>query len=114
MSVTIRESHTAVIDRDRSWYGAFATEPYEAAWASEAIFFVRALGGNLPDGITARVQISPDGMHWCDEGTTLVLPNQVDQVTFCRVSHFGGWLRLAGEIPGGRSITVIVYLTLKA
>jgi hypothetical protein len=110
----LRESTTMVVERNTAWHGAFATEPCEAPWASEAIFFIRALGVRGPGGGTARVQLSPDGMHWCDEGTTIVLPARVDEVTFARARHFGGWLRLVGETPVGTAITVIVYLTLKA
>ena len=43
--MALRRSYTAVVERNALWQGDFATEPYEAAWASEAIFFVRALGG---------------------------------------------------------------------
>lgn len=106
-----RNSYTAVIERNTVWLGEFTTEPYEAAWAGEAIFFVRSLSaGPLA---TANVQISPDGIRWCDEGTTIDLPRIVDEVTFCRVKHFGGWLRLSGSTPPDQSVTVIAYLTLK-
>lgn len=106
-----RNSYTAVLERNTVWAHDFATEPYEGAWASEAVFFVRALA----DGASAeaRVQISPDGIHWCDEGTRLTLPTVGDSLSFCRVAHFGGWLRLVGTIPAGQHATVIVYLTLK-
>lgn len=109
----MRESQTAIIERNVTWQGAFTAEPYEAAWAREAIYFVRILDAQtMPPNVTAHVQISPDGMHWCAEGTTLTLPTTAD-VVFCRVSHFGGWLRLVGELPAGASLTVIVYLVLK-
>ena len=109
----MRESQTAIIERNVTWQGAFTAEPYEAAWASEAIYFVRALATqHMPPTVTARVQISPDGMHWCDEGTTLTLPT-APGVDFCRVSHLGGWMRLVGEVPEGATLTVIVYLVLK-
>lgn len=52
-------------------------------------------------------------MHWCDEGTPISLPTVPNEVAFVRVSHFGGWLRLAGEIPAGAALTVLVYLVLK-
>lgn len=111
----IRESYTAVVERNRVWTGSFATEPYEAAWASEAIFFVRTLeASGMPDPVQARVQISPDGMRWCDEGMLLSLPGEPDGLAFVRVSHFGGWLRLAGELPAGAQLKIIVYLALKA
>lgn len=113
--MTLLTSYTAAVERNETWRGPFATEPYEAAWAREAIFFVRALDTDPAQvAVKARVQISPDGIHWCDEGTSFALPASADAVTFARVSHFGGWLRIAGEAPDGASITVIVYLTLKA
>ena len=111
----LRESTTFPLERNVTWRGAFATEPAEAAWASEAIFFVRALESRgMPAGALARAQISPDGMHWCDEGTSLSLPVTPDQQTFCRLRHFGGWLRLCGELPPGAGLRVIVYLVLKS
>ena len=109
----MQESYSAVIERNVTWQGAFATEPYETAWASEAIFFVRALAvDHMPEGTVARIQLSPDGMHWCDEGSTITLPTS-EGVVFGRVTHFGGWLRLVGEVPAGASVTIIVYLVLK-
>ncbi|MBK9123608.1 MAG: hypothetical protein IPM16_10895 [Chloroflexi bacterium] len=109
--MTTRTSYTAVLERNTVWEGSFATEPYEGAWASEAVFFVRTLAAGAET--TARVQISPDGIHWCDEGTLLTVPGEAESLAFCRVSHFGGWLRLAGTIPAGQKATVIVYLCLK-
>lgn len=109
----MRQSHTAVVERNVTWRGEFTVEPYEAAWASEAIYFVRALAATeMPEGVKARVQISPDGMNWCAEGTQLPLPASPG-VTFCRVRHFGGWLRIVGELPGAAQLQVIVYLVLK-
>jgi len=110
----LRESLTFPLERNITWRGACATEPAEVAVASEASFFVRALKSEgLPAGTPARVQISPDGMHWCDEGTVLSLPGTTDETGFCRLRHFGGWLRLCGELPPGAALTVIVYLALK-
>ena len=110
----MRQSFTAVVERNVTWQNEFIAEPYEAAWATEAIYFVRALAAsNMPSDVQARVQISPDGVHWCDEGTTVTLPSSAEAVTFGRVSHFGGWLRLVGKLPDGAQVTVIVYLTLK-
>ena len=36
--MSVRRSYTAIVERNVRWEGEFATEPYEAAWASEAIF----------------------------------------------------------------------------
>lgn len=110
----MRQSFTAVLERNTTWQGEFALEPYESAWATEAIYFIRALAvEGMPDSVTANVQISPDGIHWCDEGSTISLPNVAEGLTFVRVSQFGGWLRLVGKLPDGASLKVIVYLVLK-
>ena len=105
----VKKSYNAVVERNVEWQGAFSTEPYEAAWASEAIFFIRSLQGS-GNGAIAKVQITPDGIHWCDEGTTIKLPDD-GETTFCKVSRFGGWLRLVGETTG--SMKVLVTLSLK-
>ncbi|MDA0748333.1 MAG: hypothetical protein O2954_17590 [bacterium] len=109
----LKRSHTAVVERNRVWSGVFETEPYEAGWAREAIVFVRVLEVSGPVNATvARVQISPDGMHWCDEGTTISLPD-APGVVFGKVRHFGGYLRVVGEMPEGAEVKVVVYLALK-
>jgi hypothetical protein len=109
----VRKSSTAVVERAHPWRGDFVTEPYEAGWASEALFFVRLLEApDAPVTVRARVQLSPDGMHWVDEGSTLPEPSQGS--AFVRVREFGNWLRLAGTVsPPGRSVQAIVYLALK-
>jgi hypothetical protein len=110
----IRRSFSAVIARNEPWTGEVATEPYECAWAREAIFFVRALDarGTLR-AARARAQISPDGIHWVDEGTAFPLPHRKGELTFGRVRHFGGFLRLAARIPPRACAKVLVTLTLK-
>jgi hypothetical protein len=105
----IRRSYTAVVERNVEWHGSFASEPYEAGWASEAIFFIRALRG-MSNGAKAKVQITPDGMHWCDEGTAVTVPDE-GGMSFCKVSHFGTWLRIVGETDS--PVTVLVTLSLK-
>ncbi|SEF00894.1 hypothetical protein SAMN05519104_7700 [Rhizobiales bacterium GAS188] len=111
----IRESHNAVVARNEEWRGSIATEPYEAGWAREAIVFVRALSvEGAAAGIEARVQISPDGIRWIDEGTRFELPAHADEVTFARVAHFGNWLRVVAELPDGLQIYPVVTISLKA
>ena len=67
----LRPSHTQPLERHRVFSGDFATEPYECAWATEAIFFIRveSCKGESPE-LRAQVQISPDGINWVDEGTS--------------------------------------------
>ena len=107
-----RQVYTAVVERNVTWEGVFATEPYEAGWAAEALIFIRVLKGGVFD-LCAAVQMSPDGIHWIDEGTRIPLPDQADALTMARVTHFGNWLRLSGELPPGQSCTVLVYFVLK-
>ena len=110
----MRQSATATVELNTEWRGKSTAEPFEVAWASEAIYFIRALESEgVPGGANARVQISPDGMHWCDEGTIVLLP-AAPGTTFVRVSHFGGWLHLVGEIPNGAQMKVIFHLVLKS
>ncbi len=110
----MRQSATSTVELNTEWRGKFIAEPFEVAWASEAIYFIRALESEgVPGGVKARVQISPDGMHWCEEGTLILLP-EAPGTTFGRVTHFGGWLRLVGEIPNGAHMKVIIHLVLKA
>ncbi|MDR7420699.1 MAG: hypothetical protein QN178_17525 [Armatimonadota bacterium] len=96
----MRHIHTAVLERNGVFSEDFATEPYEAGWAEEAIFFVRvdAVEGAEPR-LSGSVQISPDGIAWLDEGTSLPLVTSRG-VTFTRVRHFGNWLRLACTVSG--------------
>lgn len=58
----MRESFTAVLERNRTLAGEFATEPYEVAWAAEARWFVRTLE-RTGTGARMRVttQVSPTG-----------------------------------------------------
>ena len=108
------ENLTAVIARNEIWTGESATEPYEAGWAREAIFFVRALKppvGVLPG---ARIEISADGMHWAAEGSVFELPATENTVTFQRLAHFGNFVRVAVSLPKGSEITVLVTLHMKA
>jgi hypothetical protein len=106
----VRRSYNAVVERNVAWSGAFSSEPYEAGWAGEALFFITALKGGCPGG-QARVQISADGMRWVDEGTVMSLPVELGATTHCKVAHFGNWLRLAGE--AAHSVTVLVTVSLK-
>jgi len=114
--MSLREAYTAVIAQGETWKVTVATEPYEAAWAGEAVFFLRLLkkGKGSLRGARVRVQISPDGMHWADEGSALRIPADQDEVTFCRVTNFGHYLRLAATLPKGAECQVLATLSLKA
>lgn len=108
------ENITAVIARNELWEEHAATEPFEAGWAREVVIFVRALKEPVGKQPKARVEISPDGIHWIAEGTEFELPTGKDVITCARISHFGNWLRVAAELDSGSSLTVLVTLHLKA
>jgi hypothetical protein len=108
----MRRSYTAVVERGEPLSGDFVTEPYEAGWATEAVVFVRLIDARTDVALSARIQISPDGLHWIDEGTAL--PPLVGGMAFARVREFGNWLRLAGAVgPTGTSARALVYFVLK-
>jgi hypothetical protein len=108
----INQSYLSIVARNEDWREDWSSEPQECSWASEAIFFVRVLKSDPSSGpVTARVQMSPDGLHWIDEGTVLEIP-AAEGVVFSRVRHFGGWLRLAGTMQAG-ALRVLCYLHLK-
>lgn len=110
----LRESHTAVVGRNEIWEGSAASEPYEAGWALEAIIWLRVLAvQGPPANVEARVQLSPDGIHWVDEGTRFTIPALKDGLTFARVSHFGNWLRVAADLPADMKLTMLVSITVK-
>ncbi|MFI1869520.1 hypothetical protein [Streptomyces jumonjinensis] len=123
--MTMRQSFTAVIERNATLTGEFTTEPYEAAWAREARWFVRVLGasGRSPR-ILVRTQISPDGLHWCDlDGPERSVAPGEGPLHSWSTADFGGWLRLRGTVvddapgdpaDGSPSVKVLIYLALKA
>jgi hypothetical protein len=110
----MRQFFTAVVERQRDFVDQFGSHPYEVGWASEAIFFLRVeeiFGEGAK--LNARVQISADGVRWIDEGTALPTMTEARDY-FVRVKHFGGWLRLFGEISGQSArFKLTVQLVLK-
>lgn len=105
----MRQFFMTVVQRRDDFEGEFATEPFEAAWASEAIFFVRAEELAAGSTVDARVQLSADGLRWIDEGSALERISEPGD-SFVRVTHFGGWLRLAGNATGPAQLTVQLAL----
>lgn len=110
----MREFYTSVVELRQPFTGSVASEPYECGWADEAIFFVTVEESDANFGmIELRVQISADGIRWVDEGTDLA-PITGPGVTAAKVRHFGGWLRVCGEISGrSASALLSVRLALK-
>lgn len=107
----MKQSYTAVLERNVTFTETLVTEPYEVPWASEARIFVRAL--DLSGSLEATAEISPDGLFWIPEGSLPVKLEQPGLLTF-PVREFGHWLRVVlknrGTAPSAR---VIIYLALK-
>lgn len=110
----MRTSFTAVLEQSTTHTGSFATEPYEAGWAGEARWFLRALELS-GEGVRLRVEpeISPDGLHWCAEGSPAIEIDREGMWSF-PLRDFGSWLRLNVRIQGADpKAKVLVYLVLK-
>ncbi|MXZ25541.1 MAG: hypothetical protein F4Y80_11915 [Caldilineaceae bacterium SB0665_bin_21] len=123
----MRQSHTAVVTRNAAWDGPFATEPWETAWAIEAIYFVRILEPPpLRIVMQYRVEISPDGIHWAELFQGTFAFDEQNPLWYRQLNHFGGWLRLSGKVSYSpemrrrvirgliREPRFMAYLTLKS
>lgn len=108
------ENITAIVARNERWTGNAATEPHEAGWAREAVFFVRALKQPVGKQPRGRVEISPDGIRWIAEGTEFDMPTKKDAIASARLTNFGNWLRVAARFEEGAESAVLVTLHLKA
>jgi len=112
---------TSVLEQGNVWEESFATEPFEAGWASEARWFVRILDPVPAErlSITLTPQISPDGILWCDDtdsgaGLQLDLPVASTQLFTLPQRQFGNWLRLKVDFGGsGTPVKFLIYLVLK-
>ncbi len=97
----MRRSHIAAMELFSPLEnGPFELEPFEVAWAREAISFVyiTEIHGNAEFDL--RVQISIDGQRWIDFGPQFDTMSAVGGY-FLQLTHFGTWLRLVGEIRNG-------------
>ena len=92
------DSHLEV---NKFFSGSFQTHPYEAGWADEAMFFVmveRVSGAPL---FTGQVQLSQDGVHWADDGSSPVSFSGEGLHIIKVHPNFGNYLRLSVNIEGG-------------
>ena len=109
---SVRESQTAVLERGIVVEDEFATEPFEAAWASEARWFLQFLAAGAGE-VSVRTQISADGLVWVDH-ESLAVSGAMRGVLTTSVSDFGHWLRLVVTPSEGDSAALArVYLALK-
>lgn len=110
----MRNFYTSVVELSQTFTSEVFTEPYECGWATEAQFFVTVEEADLNfESLALRVQVSPDGVRWVDEGSVLPPISGSGTKLIC-VQKFGGWLRLAGKLSGGKERGIItVHLALK-
>ncbi len=107
----MRNTHTSVLARRVRINADYVTLPYEAGWASEAIFFTQ-VEGEHPE-LTISSEISPDGIHWVQRGDTQVL-FATDAIAASTLTVFGNWIRLVirGATPD-RPARILVHLSMK-
>jgi hypothetical protein len=89
----------------------YSTLPYEAGWATEAVFFVQAEGRHPALAIAAEV--SPDGINWIRRGSPLVMPG-AESLVELPLANFANWLRLT--VTGATVETparILIHVNLK-
>jgi len=107
----MRTTNTSVLARRVRIDGDYSTLPYEAGWATEAVFFVQAEGDH-PD-LTIAAEVSPDGITWIRRGSPVPL-SATQVVAELPLTVFGSWLRVV--VTGARpeaSARVLIHLSLK-
>jgi hypothetical protein len=87
----MQQNNTSVLARRVVVDGDFATTPYEAGWAREAVVFVQVQGDH-PDLVVAT-EISPDGINWIRRGAAVTLSSDAG-IAELSLSEFGNWLRV--------------------
>ncbi|SEE30175.1 hypothetical protein [Ruania alba] len=104
------QSQTAILERNTTFSGDFATEPFETGWTREARWFFQILSTEGEPQVDLTTQVSPDGLTWVD----LDDPRQASgELTTWPVREYGHWLRIRGTMTGG-SVKVRIYLALKS
>lgn len=104
-------SATTLVERRRVLTDDLGTHPYEAGWATEALFFVRA--DEEHPGLTVRAQVSPDGIDWVDHGPEIVIAAGAP-LGRISMAQFGTWIRLfITGATADQPATVFVHLSLK-
>jgi hypothetical protein len=107
----MQQTYTSVLARRVHIDGDFATLPYEAGWAAEAVFFAQAEGEH-PDLMIAA-QVSPDGINWIPRATPVVL-SAADSIAELPLAMFGNWLRITvtGASPA-EPARILIHVNLK-
>jgi hypothetical protein len=106
----MQNTNTSVLARRVRIREDYATLPYEAGWATEAVFFLQTEGDHAD--LTLGVEVSPDGVNWIRRaGATLAAADSLVDVP---VATFGNWLRLTVSGATERQpARVLIHLNLK-
>lgn len=110
----MRHFHASAVERRVKFKNEFTSHPMEAGWAGEAIFFL--IVEQIDEGTTLKAiaEISADGINWIAEGAAFPIIDKPGHY-FCKVQHFGNWLRVSGKIIGSNTeIKASVQLHLKS
>jgi hypothetical protein len=107
----MQKTYTSVLARRVRIDGDFTTLPYEAGWASEAVFFVQTEGSH--PALEIAVEVSPDGINWIRRGRPVDLGAE-DAIAEIPVTTFGNWLRVTvgGSTPKADS-RILIHVNLK-
>jgi Domain of unknown function (DUF6385) len=111
MRSIMQTTYTSVLARRIRIDADFATLPYEAGWATEAVFFVQTEGDHPI--LEVAVEVSPDGINWIRRGGPVEMG--IDEaIAEIPVTAFGNWLRVTvrGSAPDTSS-RVLIHVNLK-
>jgi len=87
----MQQTNTSVVARRIVIDGDFASQPYEAGWASEVVVFVQ-VEGDHPE-LALATEISPDGINWIRRGEVVTLSADAT-IAELSLSRFGNWVRV--------------------
>ena len=107
----MQQTYTSVLARRIRIAEDFVTLPYEAGWASEAVFFVQTEGEHPK--LEIAVEVSPDGINWIRRGSPVEMGEE-DATAEIPVTAFGNWLRVTvrGSTPETGS-RILIHINLK-
>lgn len=107
----MQNTNTSVLARRVRITSDYATLPYEAGWATEAVFFTQ-VEGEHPE-LTISTDISPDGINWIARGDARTL-REDETIAESGLTVFGNWVRLRIDgVSEERPARVLVHLNLK-
>ena len=106
----MKTAQTVVIERDAWFDTSLTTEPFEAGWATEALWFINVLDSDGSRWV-AIPEISPDGANWISAPAAIPLSLSSLGVHALPLDHFGVWLRLT-VVPTSTAARLKLRVTL--